>query len=478
MDPLLDLPDALKAQLPPNHFLAQPRPDANAGVPDGVVDTTTLAAHDFDVDNRTGFMPPQPPLTRLPAAYEPWVVVLNDAIAQRLQVGDKPGLPVAEAAKSATWRARVDEMPLLPTESLRSSERVLRRAHQVLAWILHFYVHTLPPDAPSITIPEPLSLPLLRVSAALQLPPVLTYSDTVLYNWAPKDDSRPSPAADNLRSNLLFTGTRDEEEFYLTSARMELCGVEALELMRCTLDELFVGDDLALKRIASYLRRLAVVIKQLQTTLVSVREGCDPAVFFNDARPWMRGADSGPNKRPWVFAGLDSAPDLAPPTELSGPSAGQSALIHALDVFLGLARETHDAGAEAAAAEGRAAFLRRMQRYMPRHHRRFLDHLAAGPRPLRALVLKAGSEELTGAYNDAVRAMKELRDAHMVIVTLYIIQPARKAERAAREARGEAAPAPEEAKPLKGTGGTELAQFLKGVRDRTARGLLPAQGKE
>ncbi|KAL1738680.1 hypothetical protein HDZ31DRAFT_3574, partial [Schizophyllum fasciatum] len=67
-------------------------------------------------------------------------------------------------------------------------------------------------------------------------------------------------------------------------------------------------------------------------------------------------------------------------------------------------------------------------------------------------------------------AMKELRDAHMVIVTLYIIQPARKAEREAREDRGEAKPA--ETAPLRGTGGTELAQFLKGVRDRTARGLL------
>ncbi|KAL1738348.1 Indoleamine 2,3-dioxygenase, partial [Schizophyllum fasciatum] len=428
MDPLLDLPDALKAQLPPNHFLAQPRPDAVAGVPDGAVDTTTLAAHDFDVDNRTGFMPPQPPLTRLPSAYEPWEAMLNDAIAQRLQVGDNPGLADTEVAKSAAWRARVDEMSALAIEPLRRSELVLRRAHQVLAWILHFYVHTLPPDA-SILIPEPLSIPLLRVSAALQLPPVLTYSDTVLYNWAPADESRPFPAVDNLRSNLLFTGTRDEEEFYLTSARMELCGVEALELMRCILDEAFIGDALALTRIAAYLRRLAVAIKNLETTLVSVREGCEPAVFFHQARPWMRGADSGTGKRPWVFAGADSAPDLAAPAELSGPSAGQSALIHALDVFLGLARETHGAalaGSAAAAAEGRAAFLRRMQRYMPRHHRRFLDHLAAGPRPVRELVQRADSAELTGAYNEAVRAMKELRDAHMVIVTLYIIQPARK----------------------------------------------------
>ncbi|TRM64552.1 Indoleamine 2,3-dioxygenase [Schizophyllum amplum] len=476
----MDLTDLLKAQLSPEHFLAQSRPDERAVAPDGAVDTTTLAAHDFDVDNRTGFMPPQPPLARLPIEYEPWETVLEGAIAQHLQVGDKPGLTPLEAAESAAWRAWVAEMPLLPTDGLRRSELLLRRAHQVLAWTLHFYVHTIPADEP-ILIPAPLGLPLLRVSAVLQLPPVLTYSDTVLYNWAPADPALPIPAANNLRSNLLFTGTRDEEEFYLTSARMELRGVEALELMRDTLDEIFVGDELAHKRIAAYMRRLALVIKELETTLLSVRDGCAPAVFFHEARPWMRGADSGAGKRPWVFDGLDSAPDLEPPTELSGPSAGQSALIHALDVFLGLARETHDAslaGSAAAAADGRAAFLRRMQQYMPRHHRRFLDHLAADPRPLRALVVRARDDgELTAAYNAAVRAMKELRDVHMVIVTMYIIQPARRAEREAREARearGEMEV--EEAAPLRGTGGTELAQFLKGVRDRTARGLLPVAG--
>jgi len=37
-------------QLDPNHFLSLPRPDIFIGLPAGVPDTMTLAAHDFDVD--------------------------------------------------------------------------------------------------------------------------------------------------------------------------------------------------------------------------------------------------------------------------------------------------------------------------------------------------------------------------------------------------------------------------------------------
>jgi hypothetical protein len=96
--------------LPSTHFLAQSRPDVAHGVPlaPDEVDTSTLAAHDFDVDTRTGFMPPDPPLTRLPAEWEPWELVLDDAVSSRLQLGTKPDLTPLEARTSASWRAGID----------------------------------------------------------------------------------------------------------------------------------------------------------------------------------------------------------------------------------------------------------------------------------------------------------------------------------------------------------------------------------
>ncbi|KAJ6619999.1 Indoleamine 2,3-dioxygenase [Mycena sp. CBHHK59/15] len=446
--------------IPPDHFLALSRLDGLLGSPESTYDTSTLAAHDFDVDNRTGFMPPQAPPSRLPLDWEAWELVLDGAIQGRLQLGDKPGITEAEMKQSESWRERARQLPIVPISGLIESETNLRRAHLVLAWTMHFYIHSLPPDVP-VVIPAPITIPLFEVCDQLQLPPVLTYSDTVLYNW-----TSTSPTLDNLQSQTLFTGTNDEQEFYLTSARMELRGVEALELMRATMDEAFVGDDLALRRITSFLDRLAHVIDELTALLATVRNGCDPTAFYNDIRPWFRGADSDPARRPWVFAGLAHDPARSHPAELSGASAGQSALVHALDVFLGVAAFSHAPGLTGHTATATSAFLARMQLYMPRHHRNFLTHLAADPRPLRALVMGAADAEprLLGAYNAAVGALKLFRDCHIAIVTSYIIQPARHAK--ARAAESEAPG------PLKGTGGTELAKFLKDVRDRTAAAIV------
>ena len=95
------------AHLGSDHFLSLARPDILAGPSQGVVDTTTLAAHDFDVDTRTGFMPPQAPLRRLTGAWESWEIVLDAAIYQKLQLGDSPNLPQSAKDDSERWRERV-----------------------------------------------------------------------------------------------------------------------------------------------------------------------------------------------------------------------------------------------------------------------------------------------------------------------------------------------------------------------------------
>jgi len=115
----------------------------------------------------------------------------------------------------------------------------------------------------------------------------------------------------------------------------------------------------------------------------------------------------------------------------------------------------------------KAAFLARMQSYMSRHHRNFLHHLSVNPRPLRTLVSTAGDPALLDAYNAAVQSLREFRDAHMIIVTLYILLPAKRARAAAKNAEKE-----QDKAPLQGTGGTDLVSFLKGVRDRTTEARI------
>ena len=134
--------------------------------------------------------------------------------------------------------------------------------------------------------------------------------------------------------------------------------------------------------------------------------------------------------------------------------------------------------------------MARMQSYMPRHHRAFLRHLAANPRPLRALVESESgplrqtedglqstegqrSPELLAGYNAAVTALREFRDAHLRIVAMYIIGPARRVDAGNRAIPELSTDATVHASVNeKGTGGTNAMMFLKGVRDLTAQAVL------
>jgi hypothetical protein len=71
------------------------------------LDTSTLAAHDFDVDARSGFMPPAPPVERLPSEWQEWEQILDDAMNANLRVGDSPDVTPDDAERSRAWRERV-----------------------------------------------------------------------------------------------------------------------------------------------------------------------------------------------------------------------------------------------------------------------------------------------------------------------------------------------------------------------------------
>ncbi|KAG6876916.1 hypothetical protein C0993_012085 [Termitomyces sp. T159_Od127] len=410
----------------------------------------------YDVHTESGFMPPEVPIGRLPLQWEPWETLLDAANAARLQLGDKSGITEKEKTASESWRECVRRTPLLSITELQSSLTLLRRAHLVLTYIMHFYIHSLPEDSPVI-IPRPLALPVLRVSASLAVPPLLTFADTVLYNWMYRYTSTSLPTIENIRMKTMFSSLIDEEEFYLCSARIELRGVDALKLMRVTMEEISVGNQTAVHRITGYLISMAKIIKELEALLMDVRKECRPEVYYNEVRPWLRGEDSATNVRKWVFEGIEDDTSLKAPLELSGPSAGQSSLIHALDIFLGIDHQS--------SSPGERSFMARMQAYMPQDHRFFLDHLASNPRPLRAFVMASGDDYLYKAYNSAVLALKEFRDAHMIIATLYILGPARRAAMLAETNQ-------RDKQPLLGTGGTDLIKFLKDTRARTSATMI------
>ena len=113
-----------------------------------------------------------------------------------------------------------------------------------------------------------------------------------------------------------------------------------------------------------------------------------------------------------------------------------------------------------------------------------------------------GDAALTEAYNAALDALRRFRDAHLSIVALYIVSPSHRgthtsaafptprvqvtsaagdevgaadvcvAQQSITTGAGKQVASPPRL--LRGTGGTDLIRFLKGVRDRTSEATLPS----
>ncbi|WWC58571.1 uncharacterized protein I303_101114 [Kwoniella dejecticola CBS 10117] len=537
--------------LPPGHFLslqpsfAQPTESFPSGLPSTfshesggqAPNTASLASADFEVDVRTGFLPGSSNIARLSGQYEIWEEALD--AARGAHTGE--GLIVGgQREKERLWRDALDSMPVVDTTGLLSSLPHLRRAHVVLTFLAHFYVHT----SPASSIPEPtpipacISVPLLTVSPLLGLPPVLTYADTVLYNFLPFNPSIAPSVKSNPPSEIIttFTGTRSEEQFFLISALCEIAGAEALRLMRQSLDELFLADEKALRRLTVYLKKLAHQIDKISDVTMTLMQEVDPEEFYHLIRPWFRGGDSdGPASLGWNYLGLDE--DVEHLTSVaesrstvgkkgklfSGPSAGQSSLIHAIDIFLTVdhsptaeereealnaiehpdqskilvdstpvsadspppaATPAHGHGhGHGSAPKGEATFVQRMLQYMPLPHRSFILHLSTHPNPLRPLVVHYAHSHpaLATAYDGALEALRRFREKHMRVVSLFIVQQARRqpSERV-RKMTGLAPLTEEEMveqkevdiNEIRGTGGSALFKFLKRCRDNTTKAMV------
>ncbi|GAA5905956.1 hypothetical protein JCM8208_003385 [Rhodotorula glutinis] len=475
------------AQLPSDHFLAQrpvtpPRPDSvidPVWIDGARPDTSSLAAADYDVSVHTGFLPAEEPIQSLRGLGSGWDA-LEDALEQ---VGREAAVPGGAVGRiSGRWMQGVRELPQASVEPLTTLP-LLRRAHVVLAHLVHFYMHGTFPS--QTVVPASLAVPLVQVSDRLGLPPILTYADTVLWTWRLADKAR-GLRADNVEITTTFTQTPSERAFFLLSLFCELHGPAILRLMSASLDEVFFADRTALGRIAGYLRSIASLVDELTALMAAAtsstggfgpdaRERIVPDVFYWEIRPWFNGGK-------WTYEGVGPHGEDKE-MEWGGPSAGQSSLVHALDLFLGvdhmpraaghghahghgtLAHERkveasafpgtfhdeHDkdtAAAVRAAATGGskaalhtapsdATFMQRMSHYMPGHHRAFLSHLESlhSPNPhaplapvlpsLRKLA-RRHPHELGPAYDGAVTAMKRFRDAHMRLATVFIVQQARR----------------------------------------------------
>ncbi|KAG9318648.1 Indoleamine 2,3-dioxygenase [Chiua virens] len=431
---------------------------------------------DFDINLRTntGFVPSQP-LPRLQEPFDEWEDALVEAQRVLKYGEDLLGECPKEREEGEEWRERIRSLPILTTETLHENPQLLRRAHQVLAFLVHFYVHSIPSDSieGSVLVPRSLVAPLMEVSGILRIAPVLTFADTVLWNWELVDPRLPVTIENMRFGRQLFSGTEAERGFYLGSARAEIIGVQMLHIINDYHCLPNVTDATSICKINRLLAELTSVIREIDDCMQSMRQMVDPHVFYWQVRPWFNGSASDPSKPAWIYDGVSDTSKL----DLSGPSAGQSSVMHALDLFLDIDHKLRQRRYPAPSEANKRAdhgFMERMRRYMPGKHRDYLTYIAEYSHPIREVA--QSTPAVREAYNTAVTALKKLRDGHMRVACLYVVTMSRStkpppgcpmfamAQRMEREAA--------KSGPATGTGGNDLSLLLKAGRDATARAVL------
>ena len=382
--------------------------------------TKQLSLRDYDISEKTGFVPEVPPLSRLShEVFLKWEQLMDQL----------PNL-----IKEHKLRERIKSLPEAEfSDRTLKSEREWQRAYVVLTFLSQGYIWMEGEKGLVNKLPAKLAIPWCAVSEHVALQPVITYGATVLYNYELIDPKGPM-GGDNLRAIATFTGTEDESWFYIGAIFVETAAVPGLQAMERIFNAMAVDDY---KSIAEDLRIIASCLRNMQVGLNRMYERCDPKFFYLDIRPFQagsKGLEAFPNGI--IYEGADP-----PLRQYHGASAAQNSAIHAYDIFLG-ARHT---GTD-------LEFLQTMRHYMPRRHREFLELLSHQP-SIRGYAVQSGNNELIISYNQAVQAFGDFRSSHLVLVTRYIVMQKKHSVNASLEE--------------KGTGGTPFMTFLKQVRDDT-----------
>ncbi|GBB93036.1 hypothetical protein RclHR1_00210032 [Rhizophagus clarus] len=407
---------------------------------------------DYDISPSTGFLPSTPPLECLPDSYyEPWETLIsmfhNLLLAGRL-------------------REYVKKLPILKTDRLKTPEEY-RRAFLVLSFIAHGYVWG-KYEKVSDRLPDNIAIPWVEVSKYLDVAPIINHAAVVTWNWSLLFPDEPFKL-NNLATLITFSNTLDESWFYLVTTAIEGFGGRALTSIMAAIQATYDGNN---EILINELRNISSTIFDINKTLQKMFKKCDPYVFYWKVRPYLSGWENEDRlPQGLIYEGVDGNDENGNPIyrRYIGGSAGQSALIQALDIALSVKHyptgikpntssschrytscpngcpQPHHNGH----TEPQQPYLHRIRQNIPGPHRRFLEDLAKIADIRNYIISNTNydssvntssdesedicllretdeSSDLIKAYNECLNQMKEFRKTHLNIVNFYIIKQARR----------------------------------------------------
>ncbi|ELU40239.1 IDO domain-containing protein [Rhizoctonia solani AG-1 IA] len=437
---------------------------------------------EYSISHLTGFAPPKskaPAVKFSSPSLDPW-----------LDVSLKIATLLTESNEA--FRSGVEKLPLLAVPDSAPIEE-WRLAYTVLSTVGAAYIWGKDPESGIVDkLPYVIACPLQDVADALGVEPGLTYIVGGIWNHQYREE-RSSEEDGQLDTIVSFTDAPDETHFNLTTLRVERAGGDGLlqglivsqlvaRAIRLTMSASHnhnshdhgphshqtPGNLMSLDEVhqamADAFHKMETSISQCTVELSKMRNGCGVDFFYNEL--------SQPNG---VF--YPSSPDGTKGEwlKLSGATAGQSSLFQAFDALLMVVHPNN---------QDQGPFAKKMRKAMPgKQYILFRPSLRENLSPdyrhfgpqlysagyIQSLLSKPesspGERAVIGGYNATVRELEGFRNEHIKIVTLYVIGPARRAQQTT-------AGGAEDDSQMRGTGGSNLARLLKGMRDDTKRTTL------
>lgn len=275
-------------------------------------------------------------------------------------------------------------------------------------------------EIPNIRIPQNIGVPYYNFSKMLERPPILNTASIQMHNFK-FIDLKTNFHPDNLECIFTFSGTRDEEYFYLIPTYIEYLGNPIIDAAFILFEGIDNENDSNVKQA---LKIFDITIRKMRIALSLNYTRVNPKIFYHDFRPKLKSYEKGV-----IFEGISENKHF-----YQGSSAAQSPIIKLIDAVFELNRSN--------------TYIVEMLKYLKREHRSFIESIdMIRPHNLREKIIKLGAQE---EWNKVVDEICRFRESHMRLAIHYINLPSQGKEHT-------------------GTGGTSIDQFLNNLIENTKK---------
>ncbi|KAK5789320.1 hypothetical protein VI817_008444 [Penicillium citrinum] len=231
----------------------------------------------YSLSSVSGFLPERPALERLPNPYyDHWEDLSRN-------------LP--QLVASDTLKDKLERLPILST-ALLDSEEEWRRAYVVLSFLSQGYIWSGDQPRRELTtrpknLPIAIAAPLRRVSEYLTIMPCGTFAAYCLWNVIPSPKfGNPQINPEDFISTCTFTGSKEEEWFYVISVAIEARGGRLIPKILDAIDAVKENDT---PRVRSFLEAFITCVDGIILVLDRMGENLSQEFFYHRLRPYLRG---------------------------------------------------------------------------------------------------------------------------------------------------------------------------------------------